>query len=108
MNGARGNPRRGVVGSPRRLLLAFCGTLVCMVLGACGSDLGSSGGDTAEATVADTQPVSGKPVTIATAVLYIDKSQGAVDGPGSTIDNFTQQTGIDVDYLEEINSNESE
>jgi spermidine/putrescine transport system substrate-binding protein len=93
---------------PARLLVAVAGLAACVALAACGSDLG--GGDTGstDATVADTEPVEGEPLTIATAVLYIDKSQGAVDGPGSTLDNFTKETGIEVKYLEEINSNESE
>ena len=52
-------------------------------------------------------PVDGEPLTISTGPLYIDKSQGSVDGPGSTLDKFTEETGIDVNYLEDINSNES-
>ena len=85
-------------------------SLVSLVLGACGSDLGSDdeGDGESEVEVASTtEPVEGEPLTISSAVLYIDKSEGAVDGPGSTLANFTEETGIEVEYLEEINSNES-
>jgi len=104
----RDEMRHRAIRWPTRLLVAVAGLAACVALAGCGSDLG--GGDTGstDATVADTEPVAGEPLTIATAVLYIDKSQGAVDGPGSTLDNFTRETGIEVKYLEEINSNESE
>ena len=90
------------------LLIALVGLLASFGLAACGSDLGSddSEGD-AEAEVASTTPVEGEPLTISTGPLYIDKAKGAVDGPGSTLDKFTQETGIEVEYLEDINSNES-
>lgn len=90
------------------VLAALVVAVACLALGACGSDLGGGDSGATDATVADTEPVEGEPLTIATAVLYIDKSEGAVDGPGSTLDNFTKETGIEVKYLEEINSNESE
>ena len=85
------------------------GSRVSLALGACGSDLGSDdeGDGESEVEVASTTPVEGEPLTISSAVLYIDKSEGAVDGPGSTLANFTEETGIEVEYLEEINSNES-
>lgn len=91
-----------------RLLIALIGVVAAVGLAACGSDLGGGTDGTTDVSVADTEPVEGEPLTIATAVLYIDKAQGAVDGPGSTLDNFTKETGIEVKYLEEINSNESE
>ena len=39
--------------------------------------------------------------------VYIDKGEGGVDGPGGTLAEFEDETGISVDYLEDINSNES-
>src|SRR6185312_13702137 len=91
-------------GRAAHLLVAIAGLLAAFALAACGSDLGSdSGDDQAQAEVASTTPVDGEPLTISTGPLYIDKSKGAVDGPGSTLDKFTQATGIDVEYLEDIN-----
>ena len=90
------------------VLVAIAGLLAALALAACGSDLGSDDSQSnGEAEVASTTPVDGEPLTISTGPLYIDKSKGAVDGPGSTLDKFTQETGIDVEYLEDINSNES-
>jgi spermidine/putrescine transport system substrate-binding protein len=106
---AVGDQVRDRVSRWHRLPLVGLVVLVAAVaLGACGSDLGGGSNGTTDVSVANTEPVDGKPLTIATAVLYIDKAQGAVDGPGSTLDNFTKETGIEVKYLEEINSNESE
>ncbi len=100
------------MGAPRhaawwRAGSALAVLLTCGALAACGSDLGSEEEGDEEVQVADTEPVSGEPLTISSAVLYIDKAEGAVDGPGSTLANFTEETGIEVEYLEEINSNES-
>ena len=108
MHEARDDGRR-VAGPPGRISLAIAAVAVSLALGACGSDLGSDdeGDGESEVEVASTTPVEGEPLTISSAVLYIDKSEGAVDGPGSTLANFTEETGIEVEYLEEINSNES-
>lgn len=76
-------------------------------IAACGSDLGSDeeeGGD--ELQVAQAGPAEGE-LTFSTGPLYIDKGQGSVDGPGSTLFEFEQETGIEVNYREEINANES-
>jgi spermidine/putrescine transport system substrate-binding protein len=108
MHGAHQDADRRSAGTIAKLLFAAGAALAILVLGACGSDLGSDDeGDEAEVQVADTEPVEGEPLTISSAVLYIDKAGGAVDGPGSTLSNFTEETGIEVEYLEEINSNES-
>ena len=108
MHGARDDGRRVVAGPRGTLLARDRRGRGCLALGACGSDLGSEDeGEASEVQVADTEPVEGEPLTISSAVLYIDKSEGAVDGPGSTLANFTEETGIEVEYLEEINSNES-
>lgn len=108
MKPVRDEVRDRAIRWPGRILVAVAGLAACVALAACGSDLGGGDEGTTDVSVADTEPVEGEPLTIATAVLYIDKSQGAVDGPGSTLDNFTKETGIEVKYLEEINSNESE
>ena len=108
MHGARQVADRRSTGRAGTVLLACAATLASLLLGACGSDLGSEDeGDGGDVQVADTEPVPGKPLTISSAVLYIDKADGSVDGPGSTLANFTKETGIEVEYLEEINSNES-
>jgi len=101
---AGSNPRRGRVG--RRPLPAAVALVAAAVLAACGSDLGSEEEEAADVQVAEAGPAEGE-MTMSSAVLYIDKGKGGVDGPGSTLANFEEETGIDVNYLEEINSNES-
>jgi spermidine/putrescine transport system substrate-binding protein len=90
-----------------RLRLSLMALLVALGVGACGSNLGSDEEDgDEEVQVAEAGPAEGE-LTMSTAPLYIDKGKGGVDGPGGTIANFEEETGIQVDYLEEINSNES-
>ena len=90
-----------------RVAIATAGLLAALTLAACGSDLGSSDGDSGgDVTTAENGPVEGK-MTMSTGPLYIDKGEGSIDGPGSTIYNFEKKTGVDVNYLEDINSNES-
>jgi len=67
-------------------------------LAACGGDT-VGGGSNSEATVAKGGPASGK-LTISNWPGYIDP------GPKGTVAEFEDETGIDVDYIEDINSND--
>ena len=75
-------------------------------LAACGSDLGSDEGEDTDVQVAENGPVEGE-LTMSTGPLYIDKGKGGVDGEGGTIAEFEDATGVDMKYIEDINSNES-
>jgi spermidine/putrescine transport system substrate-binding protein len=84
------------------LLVAFATSLV---FAACGGDSGlESGGNEGPAETAEAGPVEGD-LTISNWPLYIDKAGGSVDGPGTTLDEFQQDTGVTVDYIEDINDN---
>ena len=82
---------------PRTRLWAALATLVAAIgLGACGSDLGSDEGEDTEVQVAEAGPPEGE-FTMSTGPLYIDKGKGGVDGPGGTIAEFEEETGIEVE-----------
>jgi spermidine/putrescine transport system substrate-binding protein len=84
------------------LLLAIGSVLL---IAACGGGDGiESGAREGEVETAEAGPVEGE-LTISNWPLYIDKSEGAVDGPGSTLDEFEQETGVSVKYIEDINDN---
>ena len=78
----------------RRLTLAALALAGSVLLAACGS----SGGDETGTTTVPIATASGKPsgdLTISNWALYIDKQ---------TVPDFEQQSGINVDYVEDINS----
>jgi spermidine/putrescine transport system substrate-binding protein len=101
---SRGDQRR--IREPfGRVWLALAALAVAVGVGACGSSLGG-GGSSGDVTTAKAGSVGGK-MTMSTGPLYIDKANGSVDGQGSTLANFEHATGVDVNYLEDINSNES-
>src|SRR6187549_516799 len=90
----RGRPR----GSRRRwnLLLGLFVLSAALALAACGGG-GGIGGSSGDTTVT-TAKAEGKPsgdLTISNWALYIDKK---------TIPQFEQRTGINVHYIEDINS----
>ncbi len=92
-------------GGAIRLLAVGVAAAVALLFAACGGDSGlESGGNEGPAETAEAGPVEGT-MTFSNWPLYIDKAGGAVDGPGTTIDEFEQQTGVDVDYIEDINDN---
>jgi spermidine/putrescine transport system substrate-binding protein len=93
--------RRTVV----RAGVASAALLAVLALAACGEELEGGDGDT-ELEVAKAGPAEGE-FTMSTGPLYIDKGKGGVDGPGGTLAEFEEKTGVSVDYLEDINSNES-
>jgi len=99
--------RQSGSGAWRRVALALASLIAALALVACGDEDLGGGESEAEVEVAEAGPVEGK-MTMSTGVLYIDQGEGGkVDGEGSTIANFEQETGVDVNYLEDINSNES-
>ena len=99
--------RRNGVGAMKRVALAAMALIAALALAACGDEDLGGGGTEEEVTVAEAGPVEGK-MTMSTGVYYIDPGKGGkIDGEGSTIANFEEETGVDVNYLEDINSNES-
>lgn len=81
------------------------------LLSACGIDEGeTAGGQSTAGEGAAGDPEAGRTLTIANWPLYIDSSaedeedEAASDYP--TLEQFTEETGIEVNYLVEINSNE--
>jgi spermidine/putrescine transport system substrate-binding protein len=93
-----------------RLVLGLLALAGALGLSACGSGGGlesggsDNGGGGATETVTLDPPPSGE-LTISNWPLYIDKAGGAVDGEGSTLDEFSQETGVDVKYIEDVNDN---
>ncbi|HMV75472.1 MAG TPA: extracellular solute-binding protein, partial [Microthrixaceae bacterium] len=77
--------------------LALGGAVIApQVLAACGGDDESGGGSDASA----------KGVYFENWPEYIDTAKdGSVDGPGTTLANFTEQTGIPIKYTETYNDN---
>jgi spermidine/putrescine transport system substrate-binding protein len=84
------------------LLLALGSVFLVTACG--GGDGIESGEREGEVETAEAGPVEGE-LTISNWPLYIDKAGGAVDGPGSTLDEFEQETGVSVKYIEDINDN---
>jgi spermidine/putrescine transport system substrate-binding protein len=85
--------------------VAIAALLGVMSLAACGDELEGSDSN-GELETARAGPAEGE-FTMSTGPLYIDKGKGGVDGPGGTLAEFEDETGVHVDYLEDINSNES-
>lgn len=77
--------------------LALGGAVIApQLLAACGGDDESGGGSDASA----------KGVYFENWPEYIDTAKdGSVDGPGTTLANFTKQTGIPIKYTETYNDN---
>jgi len=90
-----GTRARGAV-----LAIASAVALVALILGlaACGDDT-VGGGSSEKVTTAKGGPVSGE-LTISNWPGYIDP------GPKGTVAEFEGKTGVSVDYIEDINSND--
>jgi spermidine/putrescine transport system substrate-binding protein len=69
-------------------------------LAACGGDTVGGGGNSGKVTVAKAGPVTGK-LTISNWPGYIDP------GKEGTVAEFEDKTGVNVDYIEDINSNDA-
>jgi len=84
---------------PRFYVAATLCALLALLIVACGDDDTVGGGNDEPAQTADASgPVEGK-LTIAQWPLYIDP------GKNGTVAEFEQETGVGVDYVEEINDN---
>jgi spermidine/putrescine transport system substrate-binding protein len=93
----------------KKLLIGLAMLLAAFAIAACGDDddgIEAGGGDEEGAT--ETVQLEGEPsgdLTISNWPLYIDKAGGSVTGSGTTIDEFEQEFGVKVDYIEDINDN---
>ena len=79
----------------RKLALGVATLGAALGIAACGGDTGD---DTGEAQVAESGPAQGT-LTISQWPAYVDP------GERGTIAEFEQQTGVKVDYIEDINDN---
>ena len=79
----------------RKLAVGIATLGAAVGIAACGGD---TGGDTGEAQVAESGPVEGK-LTIGQWPAYIDP------GEAGTVAEFEQDTGVKVEYIEEVNDN---
>jgi spermidine/putrescine transport system substrate-binding protein len=81
-----------------RVLAALLATVaLALVVSACGGTTGG-GGNSSEATVAKGGPVKGD-LTISNWPGYIDP------GPKGTVAEFETDTGVNLDYIEDVNDN---
>jgi spermidine/putrescine transport system substrate-binding protein len=85
--------------TPAGLLAVAAAVLAALVLAACGDDTVGGGSD-AEVTTAEAGPVKGK-LAISTWPGYIDP------GKEGTVKEFEEETGVEVDYIEDINDNDA-
>jgi spermidine/putrescine transport system substrate-binding protein len=75
------------------------------LLAACGGGGGGIEGQEPAATGATTvEQVLADEITVSNWPFYIDQNDDATEFP--TLNQFTEATGVDVNYLEDINSNE--
>jgi spermidine/putrescine transport system substrate-binding protein len=74
------------------------------LLAACGGGGGIEGQQPAETGATTVEQVLADEVTISNWPFYIDQNDDATEFP--TLDQFTEATGVGVNYLEDINSNE--
>ena len=89
--------------SERRLVLTIAATVAALALllglAACGDDTVGGGGNSGDVSTAKAGPASGE-LTFSNWPGYIDP------GPKGTVAEFEDKTGIKVDYIEDINSND--
>ncbi len=88
--------RRAAVGGVTLSLPGF--------LAACGGDGGIEGQQPAETGATTVEQVLADEITVSNWPFYIDQNDDATSFP--TLDQFTEETGVKVNYLEDINSNE--
>ena len=88
----------------RKVTLGVASVVAAVVLAvglaACGDDTVGGGGNDGEVTVAKSGPVKGE-LTISNWPGYIDP------GPKGTVAEFEKETDVSVNYIEDINSNDS-
>jgi spermidine/putrescine transport system substrate-binding protein len=88
--------RRAAVGGVTLSLPGF--------LAACGGDGGIEGQQPAETGATTVEQVLADEITVSNWPFYIDQNDDATSFP--SLDQFTEETGVKVNYLEDINSNE--
>ena len=88
--------RRAAVGGVTLSLPGF--------LAACGGDGGFEGQQPAETGATTVEQVLADEITVSNWPFYIDQNDDATSFP--TLDQFREETGVTVNYLEDINSNE--
>jgi spermidine/putrescine transport system substrate-binding protein len=82
-----------------RLIAALAVFALTLGIAACGDDTVGGGGNSGEVTTAESGPVTGK--------LVISNWPGYIDpGKNGTVAEFEDETGVGVDYIEDINSND--
>jgi spermidine/putrescine transport system substrate-binding protein len=89
----------------RRAALGGAGLTLPGLLAACGGGGGGIEGQEAGTEAATTvEQVLADEITVSNWPFYIDQNDDATSFP--TLDQFTEETGVRVNYLEDINSNE--
>ena len=93
----RSRPERRKVAA---MAAAIAALILTMGIAACGDDTVGGGGNGGEVTTAKSGPVSGE--------LMFSNWPGYIDpGPDGTVAEFEGETGVSVDYVEDINSNDA-
>jgi spermidine/putrescine transport system substrate-binding protein len=86
-------------GMPLMVAAVIAALALALGLAACGDDTVGGGGNGGEVTTAKGGPASGQ-LTISNWPGYIDP------GPKGTVAEFEDKTGVNVEYIEDINSND--
>jgi len=87
------------VGQKRALILALGVLLAALGLAACGDDTVGGGGNSDDVSTAEAGEVKGK-LAISTWPGYIDP------GKDGTVKEFEKDSGVSVDYIEDVNDND--
>jgi spermidine/putrescine transport system substrate-binding protein len=74
------------------------------LLAACGGGGGIEGQEPAQTGATTVEQVLADEITVSNWPFYIDQNDDATEFP--TLNQFTEETGVQVNYLEDINSNE--
>ncbi|HEX7293319.1 MAG TPA: spermidine/putrescine ABC transporter substrate-binding protein [Solirubrobacterales bacterium] len=93
--GSRGRSTKGVTAT---IACAVTALVLATGIAACGGDDTVGGGGGGEVTVAEGGPVKGS-LTISNWPGYIDP------GPKGTVAEFEEDSGVSVDYIEDVNDN---
>src|ERR1041384_3886966 len=94
--GSRVTRRKGVTAT---IACAVAALVLAMGIAACGDDTVGGGSNNDHVTTAKGGPAKGS-LTISNWPGYIDP------GPKGTVAEFEDKTGVSVDYIEDINSND--
>ncbi|MCC3270231.1 spermidine/putrescine ABC transporter substrate-binding protein [Arthrobacter gengyunqii] len=91
--------------SRRRMLVGAGGLTMASLLAACGTGGGTAGKSAAAATAAADLSESEKTVNWANWTLYLDYDDST--GTYPSLEAFTEATGIDVNYSEDVDGNDT-